>query len=184
MLINTEELVPQYIKRIYEVILRGNFINENATQDGFSELYRVVYNNQDVLREYFRPLGYILLQRSGYFYFARDDAEESQAVLERMVDYIDIVNFLKVLDSNFTVGYRFTINSIETQLNSSVELQDMASKMRGISIKSYREFSDRIVERLMKNGFIEEQDSVSEEYIVLNSYDYIESFMKEVEIYE
>ena len=184
MLINTEELVPQYIKRIYEVILRGDFINENATQDGFSELYRVIYSNQGVLREYFRPLGYILLQRAGYFYFARDDAGESQALLEKMVDYIDIINFLKVLDSNFTVGYRFTIGSIETQLNSSIELQDMASKMRGISIKNYREFSYKIVERLRKNGFVEEQDSVSEEYIVLNSYDYIESFMKEVEIYE
>lgn len=184
MLIDTKELVPQYIKRIYETILRGNFINENSTQEGFSELYRVVYSNQEVLREYFRPLGYVLLQRAGYFYFARDDAGESQALLEKMVDHIDIVNFLKVLDSNFTVGYRFTINSIEMQLNSSIELQDMASKMRGISIKSHREFAHKIVERLSKNGFVEEQDNISGEYIVLNSYDYVESFMKEVEIYE
>ena len=184
MLINTEEIVPQYIKRIYETILSGDYINENATQDGFSELYRVIYSNQDVLREYFRPLGYILLQRAGYFYFARDDAGESPALLEKMVDYIDIVNFLKVLDSNFTTGYRFTINAIETQLNASVELQDMASKMRGVSIKNHREFSEKIVERLRKNGFVEEQDSISGEYLVLNSYDYVESFMKEVEIYE
>jgi hypothetical protein len=183
--INIEELVPQYIKKIYEMILKGTFINENSKKNGHSELYKIIDNNETELRVYFKPLGYILIRRAGYFYFASDDALENQSMLDQIVDYIDIINFLKILDSNFTVDYRFFIASIEKQLSSGdVDLQDTASKMRGINAKTHREFAQKIVERLKKNGFVEEQDAVKGEYIVLNSYDYIESLLKEVEVYE
>jgi len=185
MLINTEELVPQYIKKIYETILKGYFINENSYKDGYSKLYKVIDSNETELRAYFKPLGYILLRRSGYFYFASDDALEKESMLELMVDYIDIIDFLKTLDSNFQASYRFTISSIESKLGGgSVELQDSASKMRGINAKNHREFAQKIVDKLRKSGFVEEQDAVKGEYIVLNSYDYVESLLKEVEIYE
>jgi hypothetical protein len=184
MLIDTKELIPQYIKRIYEGILKGDFFNENSTKDGYSELYKVIDSNEENLREYFKPLGYILMRRAGYFYFASDEAGESQTLLKYIVDYIDIVDFLKILDSNFSVGYRFTINSMEKRLNSNVELQDIASKMSGISSKNHREFAQKIVDRLKRNGFVEEQDSTTSEYLVLNSYDYIETFLREVKIYE
>ena len=185
MLIDTEELVPQYIKKIYNLILRGAFINENSYRDGNSKLYEVIDEKESEIRAYFKPLGYLLIRRSGYFYFASDDALEKESMLELMVDYIDIVDFLKTLDNNFGVGYRFTVASIENRLSSgSIELQESLSKMRGVSSKNYREFSQKIVDKLRKNGFIEEIDSKRNEYLVLNSYEYIESLLKEVEIYE
>lgn len=185
MLINTEELVPQEIKKIYEAILKGYFINENSYKGGYSQLYKVIDSNEMELRAYFKPLGYILVRRSGYFYFASDDAFEKKSMLELIVDYIDIIDFLKTLDSNFQASYRFTISSIESKLSrGSIELQDSASKMRGINAKSNREFAQKIVDKLKKNGFVEEQNTVKGEYLVLNSYDYIESLLKEVEIYE
>jgi len=185
MLINTEELVPQYIKKIYETILKGYFINENSYRDGYSQLYQIIDRNEMELRAYFKPLGYILVKRVGYFYFASDDALEKESMLELIVDYIEIIDFLKTLDSNFQASYRFTVSSIESKLSSrNIELQNSASKMRGINAKSNREFAQKIVDKLKKSGFVEEQDSVKGEYIVLNSYDYIESLLKEVEIYE
>lgn len=185
MLINTEELVPQYIERIYASLLNGAFINENSKKDGFCELYGVIDNNETELRAYFKPLGYLLIRRAGYFYFSSDDALEKESMLEQVVDYIDIVNFLKTLDSNFSVDYRFAVSSIEKKLSDAdIELRDMASKMRGLNAKNHREFAQKIVDRLKKNSFVEEQDSVKGEYLVLNSYDYVESLLKEVEIYE
>jgi len=185
MLINTEELVPQEIKKIYEAILKGYFINENSYKDGYAQLYKVIDANEMELRAYFKPLGYILLRRSGYFYFASEDALLKESMLDLMVDYIDIIDFLKTLDSNFQASYRFSISSIESKLSSgSVELQDSASKMRGINAKNNREFAQKIIDKLKKSGFVEEQDAVKGEYLVLNSYDYIESLLKEVEIYE
>jgi len=185
MLINTEELVPQYLKKIYEVILKGYFINENSHKDGYAELYKVIEANETEIRAYFKPLGYILIRRAGYFYFAHDEALEKGSMLELMVDYIDIIDFLKTLDSNFHAGYRFTIGSIESKLSSgNIELLDIASKMRGINLKNHREFSQKIVDKLKKNGFVEEQNSVTGEFLVLNSFDYIESLLKEVEIYD
>jgi hypothetical protein len=184
MLINVEELLPQQIERIYQTILKGNFINENSSKNGNSELYDALMSKEIEVRAYFKPIGYILIKREGYFYFAHDGASDSVSALERIVDYIDIANFLRTVDSNFSVGYRFRLNSIENQLNNNIELQDLAYKMKGINAKDNREFIQKIIERLKKDGFVEELNSVNAEYIILNSYEYIETFLGEVEIYE
>jgi len=184
MLIKVDELVPQYISKIYDAILKGNFINENSNKNGNAEVYKAIDNNETEIRAYFKPIGYTLIKRNGYFYFASDDAPDNNANLENIVDYIDIVNFLKTMDSNFTVDYPFILSSMENQLINSIELQDMASKMRGINSTNNREFIQKIIERLKKNGFVEERNSSNSEYIVLKSFDYIESFFKEVEVYE
>jgi hypothetical protein len=184
MLINVEELVPQHIGKIYQSILKGAYINENSTKNGSTELYEAIVSKESELRAYFKPLGYALIKREGYFYFARDDAPDGEAALELIVDYIDIANFFKTLDSNFTVGYRFSLTSMEHQLNTNIELQDMSSKMKGIKAKDNREFIQKIVDKLKKDGFLEERNATNSEYIVLNSYDYIEYFLGEIEVYE
>ncbi len=184
MLINVDELVPQHIEKIYQIILRGGYINENSFKSGNSELYSAIVSKESELRAYFKPLGYVLFRREGYYYFARDDASDGEAALEQIVDYIDIANFLKTLDSNFSVGYKFTLTSMEHQLNSNLELQDLSLKMKGVKANDNREFIHKIVDRLRKDGFVEEQNSVNREFIVLNSYEYIETFLGEVEVYE
>jgi len=184
MLIDTKELLPQYIEKIYAIILKGGFINENSSKNANSEIYDAIVEKEAEIRAYFLPLGYALIRRAGYFYFAHDEASDGTAALEKIVDYIDIVNFLKTVDNNFNIGYRFKLSSIETQLNASMELQELAKKMRGINFKNNREFVQKIVEKLKKDGFLEEISSINAEYIVLNSYDYIEFFLNEVEVYE
>ena len=184
MLIETKELLPQYIQKIYTIILKGGFINENSSKNSNAEIYNAITTKEAEIRAYFLPIGYILMRRAGYFYFAHDEASDGASALEKIVDYIDIVNFLKTVDNNFNIGHRFKLSSVETQLNSSMELQELAKKMRGISFKSNREFVQKIVEKLRKDGFVEEVSSVNSEFIVLNSYDYVEQFLSEVEIYE
>ncbi|MFA6145490.1 MAG: hypothetical protein WCW84_13325 [Sulfurimonas sp.] len=184
MLINVEELLPQQIEKIYQTILKGNFINENSTKNGNSEMYDSIMSKESELRAYFKPIGYVLIKREGYFYFAHDDASDSVSALEKIVDYIDIASFLRTLDSNFSVGYRFRLTSIENQLNNNIELQELAYKMKGISAKDNREFIQKIIEKLKKDGFVEEINTTNGDYIILNSYEYIETFLGEVEVYE
>jgi len=184
MLINVDELVPQHIEKIYQIVLSGGYINENSSKNGHSELYNAIVSKESELKAYFRPLGYALMRREGYYYFARDDASDTEAALEQIVDYIDIANFLKTLDSNFNVAYKFTLTSMEHLLNSDLELQDLSLKMKGIKANDNREFIQKIVDKLRKDGFVEEQNSVNGEFIVLNSYEYIETFLAEVEVYE
>ncbi len=184
MLINVDELVPQHIEKIYQIIIKGGYINENSSKNGNSELYDAIVSKESELRAYFRPLGYALKRREGYYYFARNDASDGEAALEQIVDYIEIANFFKTLDSNFSVGYRFSLTSMEQQLNSNLELQNLSLKMKGIKADDNREFIQKIVDRLRKDGFVEEQNSANGEFIVLNSYEYIETFLGEVEVYE
>jgi len=184
MLLNTQTLLPQYMEKLYQLILKGSFINENSTKNSNAELYEAILLQENEVRAYFKTIGYILLKREGYLYFAHDSASDSAGALEKMVDYIEIANFLRTLDSNFSVGYRFRLHSIENQLNNNIELQDLAYKMKGVNAKDHREFVQKIVDKLKKDGFIEELNTINAEYIVLNSYDYIESFLNEVEIYE
>ena len=184
MLINVEELLPQHIGKIYQTILKGGYINENSSKHGNAELYEAIVNKESELRAYFKPLGYALIKREGYFYFARDDVSDGEASLELIVDYIEIANFFKTLDANFSVGYKFTLTAMEHQLNQNIELQDLSSKMKGIRANDHREFVQKIVDKLKKDGFIEERDTAKGEYIVLNSYDYIEYFLGEIEVDE
>ncbi|MEA3492035.1 MAG: hypothetical protein U9R27_09070 [Campylobacterota bacterium] len=184
MLVDVEELVPQHIGKIYKTILRGGYINENSAKNGNAELYEAIVSKESEIRAYFKPLGYVLMKREGYFYFAHDDAPESEAALELIVDYIDIANFFKTLDTNFCVGYRFTLSAMEHQLNTNIELQELAAKMRGIKANDNREFIQKIVDKLKKDDFIEERNAANREYIVLNSYDYIEYFLGEIEVDE
>ena len=184
MFIDVEELVPQHIEKIYQTILRGGYINENSTKNGNAEMYEAIVSKESELRAYFKPLGYILMKREGYFYFAREDASNGETALELIVDYIDIANFFKTLDVNFSVGYRFSLTAMEQQLNSNIELQELSSKMKGIKANDHREFIQKIVDKLKKDGFLEERNSTNAEYIVLNSYDYIEYFLGEIEVYE
>jgi hypothetical protein len=185
VLINTEKLVPQYIDKIYKAILSGHFINENSRKSGYSELYKIIDENEVELRAYFKPLGYILIRRAGYFYFASDNVLEKKSMLNLIIDYIEIIDFFKTLDNNFGVGYYFTISSIENKLSSAnMELEDIVLKMKRTKTQNNREFIQKIIDKLKKNGFIEEQDSIRGKYLVLNSYDYIETLLREVEIYE
>lgn len=184
MLIDTKKLLPQHLQKIYQMILKGEFINENSSKRGNSEIYEAIALKESEVREYFRAIGYVLIKREGYFYFAHDDAPNTPSALERVVDYIDIANFLKMLDSNFGVGYRFRLDAVENLLNNNIELQEIVFQMKGLQANSNREYIQKIVDRLRKDGFVEEQSSVNSEYIVLNSYDYIEAFLNEVEVYE
>ena len=184
MLINVDELVPQHIEKIYQIILKGGYINENSSKNGNNEIYEAIASKESELRAYFRPLGYALMRRAGYYYFARDDASDSEAALELIVDYIEIANFLKTVDTNFNVGYRFMLTSLEHQLNSNVELQELASKMKGVRAEDNREFIQKIVDKLKRDGFVEETNAKNSEFIVLNSYEYIETFLDEVSVYE
>jgi hypothetical protein len=184
MLIDTKELLPQHLQKIYQLILKGEFINENSSKRGNNEIYEAILAKEQEVREYFRAIGYVLIKREGYFYFAHDDAANTPTALERLVDYIDIANFLKMLDSNFGVGYRFRLDSVENLLNNNIELQEIVMQMKGLSANTNREYIQKIVDKLKKDGFVEEQNSANGEYVVLNSYDYVESFLSEVEIYE
>ncbi len=184
MLIDTKELLPQHLQKIYQIILRGEFINENSSKKGNNELYDAIANKETEVREYFKAIGYILFKREGYFYFAHDDAPNTPSALEKIVDYIEIANFLKMLDSNFGVSYRFRLDSVENLLNNNIELQEIVFKMKGLNANTNREYIQKIIDRLRKDGFVEETNSTNAEYVVLNSYDYIESFLDEIEVYE
>jgi len=184
MLIDTKELLPQHLQKIYQMILRGEFINENSSKKGNNEIYEAIVTKEIEVREYFKAIGYILFKREGYFYFAHDDAPNSSSALERIVDYIEIANFLKMLDSNFGVGYRFRLDSVENLLNNNIELQEIVLKMKGLNANTNREYIEKLIDKLRKDGFVEETSSTHSEYLVLNSYDYVESFLNEVEIYE
>ena len=184
MIIDIDELVPQHIEKIYQIILKGGYISENSSKNGNAQLYEAIVSKEDELRAYFKPLGYALIQREGYFYFAHDDASDSEAGLELIVDYIEIANFFKTLDNNFTTGYNFSLTAMEHQLNSNIELQDLSTKMKGIKANTHGEFIQKIVEKLKKDGFIEERNTMNREYSVLNSYEYIEYFLREMKEYE
>ena len=55
MLIDIDELVPQHIEKIYQIILKGGYINENSSKSGNSELYEAIVSKESELRATLSP---------------------------------------------------------------------------------------------------------------------------------
>ena len=115
------------------------------------------------------------------------DSTISPNEIDTISDYIEILYFLKTVDNDFSSrnDFTFRLSSLEASLNEKIELQDIMHKMKAIKkADTNRAFIENLVKKLVNDGFIEEIDTKENKFLVLKSFDYIESFYKEIEVYE
>lgn len=168
---------------IDECRMNGKFINENSTDSRINSAYGFISQHRQTVSDYFRVMGYYLIQDSGFYYFVKDEYETiPKPYINNYIDYIDIYRFLKMLNIEISSqnGCDHFASSMETRLNKDVELQAMIEKMTFIKKKStHREAIDSIIKRLVDDGFAEkrEKDGV---FVIMRSFKHIENAIEEV----
>lgn len=180
---------PKQIAVIFEILSKGQFISSNSSDEWIRKLYSVIEDEQnfEYLYDYFRNINFTLEKGDEYYYFSRvENKIDLERKIEQAFKWIDILDFLKIFDSSFGSGYRFTPSDILVKLNLDAELK---SKLEGLKRYSggkekFNEIVDKILEDLKKDRFIELENEISHQYKVLASFKYLEQIVLSINISE
>jgi len=177
--------VPSKTDEIFDRLSKGEFICSNSSEQEIQQLYAIIDNRYEDLKEYFAQIGFDLKRENEYFYMARRD--ESKASIKRKIDkyfkWIDIFDFLKTFDNTIDPGYRFTISEIHNKLDVEANLKEKLEKLSTYTRKkNYRKSIQKIIDMLCKEGFAELENEVEGRYKILASFKYLEDMIMNINI--
>ena len=178
--------VPIQTAEIFKILSKGQFISSNNSDKTISFLYKVIEDEQNFenLHNYFQQINFVLEKGDEYFYFSRP---ESKVDLENKLDsafrWIDIIDFFKTFDNSFSAGYRFTIAEILVRINTDADLETKLDGLKKYTDKEKRkDILDKIVKKLIDETFVEEENSITQQYKVLNAFKYLEQLILAINI--
>ena len=106
-------------QRIYERLIRGEFLSVDSADTSVRHLYEDIEENLEDYAEYFKEIGLQLESGNGYFYFSRigegkqtieQKLGESKQTIEQKLDsfskWLDYLDFLKCYNQSFAAGYQ------------------------------------------------------------------------------
>ena len=99
--LNIQSSMRNNTQRIYERLIRGEFLSVDSSDNSIRHLYDDLEENFEDYTDYFKEVGLQLEQGNGYFYFSRI-GEGKQAIeqkLESFSKWLDYLDFLKYLSS-------------------------------------------------------------------------------------
>jgi hypothetical protein len=176
-----------YTSVVFEVLSKGQFISSNTADGDIQRLYNVIENNFDEFYDYFVQIKFVLERGDEYFYFSKKEIKtDLERKLEKALQWIDILDFLKTYDYSFGSGYRgFTASDIFVRTNIDAELK---SKLESLGRITKKEKPLEIIEQLLKDlqsdRFIEVENEISNSYKVLAAFDYLEKLVSAINIIE
>jgi hypothetical protein len=174
---------------IFEILGKGQFISSNTSDVSVKELYREIDENEkfEVFYNYFIEINLILERGDEYFYFTRKESKaDLERKLEKALQWIDVLDFLKTYDNSFGSGYRnFTSSDITSRTNIDAELKSKLEGLNRITRKDKpREIVDEILKMLQNDRFIEIENEITESYKVLAAFSYLENLIATINIIE
>ena len=178
--------VPVQTAEIFKILSKGQFINSNSSDKRIADLYRIIEDEQNFenLDDYFLNINFVLEKGNEYFYFSRPETKvELEKKIETAFKWIDIVDFLKTFRSDFSSGVRFSPSDILVQLKTDADLE---TKLEGLKKYADKETQRDIIERILKiladDTFIEVENSITQQYKVLASFNYLEQLILTISI--
>jgi len=178
--------LPKQTRDIFEILSKGQFI---CSLGKHSHLYDLlcIEDNFKALSEYFHLIGFELESGNGYFYFSRIN-ETNTDITEKLLQferYLDILDFFAGLDNKIRVGDTFTPAKIAEECTDNpvlrLKLKNISSNKRDDNIIN---IIRNIAEKLEKESFIEKIDEDEERYKVLDSFQYLEQIVMQIQITE
>jgi len=180
--------VPTQTAEIFRILSKGQFINSNSSDKKIADLYRIIEDEQnfDNLYDYFLNINFVLERGAEYFYFSRP---ETKADLEKKIEtafkWIDIVDFFKTFRNDFGSGVRFSPSDILVQIKTDADLESKLEGLKKYADKTtQREIIERILKILTDDCFIEIENTITQQYKVLASFNYLEQLILTINIPE
>jgi hypothetical protein len=167
----------KYIKQIFERLSRGGFISSDSTQEEMKQMFIDIEDNLVSYRQYYKEIGFLLEEGNGYFYFSRQESKtQLMDKLVRLGHWIDILDFLKAWEPIFGPGYTFSKATLTIKAEADIDLQQKAS---GLYEKkdNLPDIVEKLVEEMLKAGFLELTNEKTGQYRVVAAYGYLEDLV-------
>lgn len=171
-------------QKIYERLIRGNFISVDSCDTEIKRLYTDIEENVSDYESYFSELGLKLEEGDGFYYFSR--INESKLTIEQKLQsfaqWIDILDFLKTYDLSFSTGFQFRSTSILERINLDVELREKARKLFRKQ-NTNQEIVDKLMSELTSMGYAEIINEKDNTHKVTSAFHYLENLVDIITTY-
>lgn len=96
--------------------------------------------------------------------------------LLRFGHWVDVLDFLKSWEPTFGPGFSFSKAALTVKIDADIELKEKAA---GLYKKKDRhdDIIDKLVDEMLKSGFVELVDTNSQTYRVVAAYKYLEDLI-------
>ena len=173
----------KYIKEIYDKLSQGAFLCANSTKEDMQSWYTDVLEHQEEYYNYYKPLGLLLTEGDGYFYFTRKEKKQELAKkIERFQYWIYILDFLKHFDSSLGPGSYVSKTRIFAKMDSDLTLTEKATKIANSSSGNHDKMVENILTEMAKMGFVELVSEMDGRYKVTSAYQYLEDMVNLITI--
>ena len=167
----------RYTKEIFEILSRGGFISQNSISQQRAHLYDAIEDDFQQYQEYYEGIGFLLEGGNGYYYFSRTESKVKLAdKIQRMIGWIDRLDFLKTFNSTFGSGFSFRKSNILEKFSSDIELKEKARHLYA-DLKTNDEKMDKLIADMERQGFIELENDLDGTYKVTAAFHYIEELI-------
>ena len=167
----------RYTKEIFEILSRGGFISQNSISQQRAHLYDAIEDDFQQYQEYYEGIGFLLEGGNGYYYFSRTESKVELAdKIQRMIGWIDRLDFLKTFNSTFGSGFSFRKSNILEKFSSDIELKEKARHLY-TDLKTNDEKMDKLIADMERQGFIELENDLDGTYKVTAAFHYIEELI-------
>lgn len=167
----------RYTKEIFEILSKGSFISQNSISQQQSHFYDAIEDDFQNYRDYYEGIGFQLEGGNGYYYFSRTENKVELAdKVQRLVAWIDRLDFLKTFNSTFGSGFTFRKSNILEKFSSDIELKEKARHLY-TDLKTNDEKMDKLIADLDRQGFIELENELDGTYKVTAAFHYIEGLI-------
>lgn len=167
----------RYTKEIFEILSRGGFISQNSISQQRAHLYDAIEDDFQQYQEYYEGIGFLLEGGNGYYYFSRTERKVELAdKIQRMIGWIDRLDFLKTFNSTFGSGFSFRKSNILEKFSSDIELKEKARHLY-TDLKTNDEKMDKLIADMERQGFIELENDLDGTYKVTAAFHYIEELI-------
>ena len=175
---------PKSTQEIFELLSRGHFLCDNSPHRNERKLYAICEADIDAYREYFDQIGFGLEAGDGYFYFSKAfNAKSIEEKLQKVLDYIDLVELMLQFSPTFGIGFRTTVAEFSIAVRGNAVLKDRLERLRiSTANVTLHQQCSRVLDAFVKGGFMAVENEHEQRYRVLSSYDYLETFLSSIEV--
>ena len=171
-------------QRIYERLIRGEFLSVDSSDNSIRHLYDDLEENFEDYTDYFKEVGLQLEQGNGYFYFSRI-GEGKQAIeqkLESFSKWLDYLDFLKCYNQAFSAGYQFRKGHLIEQISLDIELKEKANHLfKKYGAGSNQEIVNKLLQEMQNMGFAE-CVNIQETFKITSAFRYAEELVNMIQI--
>jgi hypothetical protein len=178
--------IPKQTGDIFDLLSKGQFICSNHSSDTIRRLYDIIDDNFELLHEYFLAINFTLEKGDEYYFFSRPEAKaDLEKKIEAAYKWIDILDFLKTFDSAFAPGFRFTPSDILVRIQIDAVLKNKTDGLRRYTKEDTMAGSiQKMLDMLVREGFVELENEITSQYKVLSSFHYLEQLILKIYIPE